>query len=69
MKSWLLAPMHLSDLYFLDEFQRLQNVGNVIQPPDSGLHDGIWHSNAVNDFGGNVQINFGMRLKKMVGLI
>lgn len=56
--------MRFGDLDLLNQLQRLKDVGDVVKSSDSGLHDGIRQSNAMDDFGGNVQIDFSLSLKE-----
>ena len=41
LEGRLLAAVHLRDLDLLDELEALQDVGDVVQPPNPGLHDGV----------------------------
>ena len=59
----LLSAVRFGDLHFSDQFQRLQDVGDVIQTADSGLHDGVRKDGAVNHFGGKLEVDLGRRLK------
>ena len=52
----LFSPMRLRDLDFLDELQGLEDVGDIIEPSDPRLHDGIGKAEAVDDFRRKLQI-------------
>ena len=64
MEGGFLAAVHLHDLDLLDQLERLEDVGDVVEPPNSGLHHRISQSDAVDHFGGEVQVDFRIRLKE-----
>ena len=57
-ECWLFSSsVRLCDLDLLDEFERLEDVGDVVETSDSRLHDRVGQANAVDHFRGKVKVD------------
>ena len=57
--------MRLRDGDLLDELERLEDVGNVVEAPDARLHDRLGQPDPVDHSRGKVQVDLSIGLKKL----
>ena len=65
-ESWLPAAVRLRDGDLLDELERLEDVGDVVQAPDARLHDCLGQPDPVDHARGKVQVDLGIGLQKLI---
>ena len=58
------AAVRLGDGDFLDEFERLEDVGDVVEAADARLHDGLRQADAVDHARRKVQVYLCIVLKR-----
>ena len=64
-ERWLPAAVCLRDGDLLDELERLEDVGNVVEAPNARLHDRLGQPDPVDHSRGKVQVDLSIGLKKL----